>query len=115
MKTGRWKTLLALLFLAACAAAQSGPKVTVSPTRIATPGHVIVQGSGFTPQHNVTSHLRKPTGEEYPVLPLLTNDRGEFTHDIDTLVLIHGVHELWVVDDNSKVTSNHVQFEVTPN
>ncbi len=75
----------------------------------------MIQGSGFTPKHNVMSHLRKPTGEEYPVLPLLTNDRGEFTHDIDTLVLIHGVHELWVVDDGANLTSNHVQFEVTPN
>src|SRR5262245_40220317 len=110
-----WKLLLAASFVAACAAAQIQPKVTVTPTRIATPGHVMVQGSGFTPKHNISSHLRKPTGEEYPVLPLLTDDHGGFTHDIDTLVLNHGVHELWVVDDGSNRTSNRVQFEVTPN
>ena len=74
---------------------------------------MIVRGSGFTPKANVSSHLRRPDGAEYPVLPLLTNDKGEFTHDIETLVLTLGIHELWVVDDTSKVTSNKVQFEVT--
>jgi hypothetical protein len=107
--------LFVVVFVTACAAAQSVPKVTVSPTRIATPGHVMVQGSGFTPKSNVSSHLRKPTGEEYPVLPLLTDDHGEFKHDIDTLVLVHGVHELWVIDDSSNVPSNHIRFEVTAN
>ena len=110
---GRWKTLFAALLLASCAAAQSAPKVTVSPTRIATPGHIKVQGSGFTPKRNISSHLRKPDGEEYPVLPLLADERGEFLHDIDTLVLTIGVHELWVIDDSTGVSSDHVRFEVT--
>ena len=57
-------------------------------------------------QRNVSSHLRKPDGTEYPVLPLLTNDCGEFTHDIETLVLTIGTHELWIVDDTSKTSSN---------
>ena len=91
------------------------PKVTLSTTRIATPGHVTLRGSGFTPKANITSHLRRPDGAEYPVLPLFTNDKGEFTHDIDTLVFTLGVHELWVVDDISKAASNKVQFEVTSN
>jgi hypothetical protein len=44
---------------------------------------------------------------------MLTDDRGEFTHDIDTLLLSPGTHEVWVVDDHSKVSSNVARFEVT--
>ena len=106
------KTLLLVCFLAVTASSAVTPKVTLSTTRIATPGHVIVHGSGFTAKANVSSHLRRPDGAEYPVLPLLTNERGEFTHDIETLVLTLGIHELWVVDDTSKASSNKVQFEV---
>ena len=106
---------LVSLSLAITSSAQSPPKLALSTTRIATPGHVIVRGSGFTPKANVSSHLRRPDGAEYPVLPLLTNDKGEFTHDIETLVLTLGTHELWVVDDTSKTSSNKVQFEVTSN
>jgi hypothetical protein len=112
------KTLLAALMVLAGVAITSSavtPKVTVSPTRIAAPGHVIVRGTGFTPKANITSHLRRPDGAEYPVLNLLTNDKGEFTHDIDTIVLTLGIHDLWVVDDMSKAVSNRVQFEVTSN
>src|SRR5262249_9015385 len=107
------KAFLLVCLLAATASSAVTPKLTLSTTRIATPGHVIVQGSGFTPKVNVSSPLRRPDGAEYPVLPLLTNDRGEFTHDIETLVLTLGIHELWVVDDTSKVSSDKVQFEVT--
>lgn len=112
------KVLLVVLLVSMCvvaaASAESTPKVTISAERIATPEHIGVQGSGFTPKHNVSSHLRKPDGTEYPVLPILTNDRGEFTHDIDTLLLPIGTHELWVVDDNSMASSNRVRFEVLP-
>ena len=61
---------------------------------------------------NISSHLQKPDGKEYQVLPLLTDERGEFKHDIETLVLSVGVHELWVVDDTTNVSSNRVKFEV---
>jgi hypothetical protein len=111
--TGRWKVLFALMLLAGCVMAQSAPKVSVSPDRIATPGHITVQGSGFSPKQNITSHLRRPDGAEYPALPLFTDDKGNFTHDIDTLVLTLGTHELWVVDDRTNTVSNHVRFEVT--
>ena len=92
---------------------QINPKVTVSPVKVQHPGHVDVHGTGFTPKGNVSSHLRRPDGTEFPVLPMLTSDRGEFTHDIDTLLLSPGTHEVWVVDDSSKVTSNRARFEVT--
>src|SRR5262245_59585478 len=103
------------LCIATASSAENTPKVTLSVTRIVTPGHVMVQGSGFTPKQNVSSHLLSPEGKEYPVIPILTDDRGEFTHDIDTLLLAIGTHQLWVVDDSSRVSSNRTQFEVTAN
>ena len=105
--------IVILTVIAGASSAQVTPKIKLSATRIATPDHITVQGSGFTPKANVSSHLVRPDGAEYPVLPLLTNEKGEFTHDIDTLVLTLGIHQLWVVDDRSKVSSNKVQFEVT--
>src|SRR5262249_27437823 len=112
MRKTLWVGFLILMWMVTTSSAKTTPKLSLSTNRIANPGHVIVRGSDFTPKANVTSHLRRPDGAEYPVLPLLTNDKGEFTHDIETLVLTLGVHELWVVDDTSKVTSNKVQFEV---
>ena len=92
---------------------QNTPKVTVTPLKVVHTGHVEMRGTGFTPKADVYSHLRRPDGTEFPVLPMLTDDRGEFTHDIDTLLLSPGTHEVWVVDDHSKVSSNVARFEVT--
>ena len=103
--------LLGVITTTSCAQSTT-PKVTLSTTKIQIPGHVYDQGSGFTPKRNISSHLQKPDGKEYQVLPLITDDRGEFKHDIETLVLSIGVHELWVVDDTTKVSSNRVKFEV---
>ena len=102
-----------LLSFAISAASQTQPKLTISSTRARAYAWVHVQGTGFSVKKNVSSHLRKPDGSEYPVLPLLTNDRGEFTHDIDTLLLPVGTMELWVVDDATQVSSNVVKFDVT--
>ena len=104
--------LLALLCFATVSFAQKTPKVTLSAVTVLHSGHVDMKGTGFTPRHDVFSHLRRPDGTEFPVLPMLTDDRGEFTHDIDTLLLSPGPHEVWVVDDGSKTTSNIARFEV---
>jgi len=72
-----------------------------------------MRGTGLTKDANIYSHLRRPDGTEFPVLPMRTNDRGEFVHDIDTLLLSPGVHEVWVEDEQSKKTSDVVRFEVT--
>ena len=106
------KVLSLAVFLSACFA-QTKPKVTVTPLKVLHTGHVVMHGTGFTPKANVTSHLRRPDGTEFPVLPMLTDDRGELMHDIDTLILTPGVHEIWVVDDRSKLSSNVARFEVT--
>jgi hypothetical protein len=103
------------VLMGSCAESRPKPALTVSPATIPSKGWVYVQGTGFTPKANITSHLRRPNGTEFPVLPMLTNDRGEFKHEIDTLLLDVGKHDLWVVDDTTGVASDIVQFEVTPN
>jgi len=106
------KFVLLALFLTA-AFAQTQPKVTITPTKVQHTGHVDMRGTGFTPKSNVSSHLRRPDGTEFPVLPMMTDDRGEINHDIDTLLLTPGTHEVWVVDEKSKASSNIARFEVT--
>ena len=107
---------LALAIAAATVAAscsQADPQIRLSAEQVPRHGKVEVHGAGFTPEHNVTSHLRRSDGSDFPVLPIMTDARGEFSHTIDTMVLELGPHELWVVDDRSGRTSNHVRFEVT--
>src|SRR2546422_1251182 len=107
------KFFLLAFFLVTFCAQQTKPKIKITPAKVQHSGHVDLRGSGFTPTANAYSHLRRPDGTEFPVLPMMTNNRGEFTHDIDTLVLSAGTHEVWVVDESSKTTSNVVHFEVT--
>jgi hypothetical protein len=89
------------------------PAITLSITRVPAKGWLEMTGSGFTPGRNVTSHLLQPDGREFPELPIMTDSEGRFSHDIDTLLLLVGTHELWVVDDTTGVTSNVARFEVT--
>jgi hypothetical protein len=72
-----------------------------------------MEGVGFTPNKYALSHLRRPDGTEYPVLQLLADERGDFTHLIDTLLMDVGTYELWAVDETSKSVSNTVRFEVS--
>jgi hypothetical protein len=108
--------LLSLSFAAASCRSDTGntPTLTLSRTRVPSQERVDVQGMGFTPNHNVTSHLLTPDGTQFPVLPILTDSQGGFTHEIDTLLLAVGMHELWVVDDATNVASNVALFQVTP-
>ena len=98
---------------AAASCTQASPQISLSSDRVPRHWKLQVQGAGFTPGQNASSHLRRADGSEFPVLPILADPRGEFTHTIDTMILELGSHELWVVDDRSGRTSNHVQFEVT--
>jgi hypothetical protein len=43
---------------------------------------------------------------------MMTNDRGEIIHDIDTLLLMPGTHEVWVEDPAAKTSTDIVRFEV---
>jgi hypothetical protein len=71
-----------------------------------------MRGTGFTPLRNAYSHLRRPDGREFPVLTILPDKSGEFTHEIESLLLGGGTHELWVEDETTGVTSNVAKFDV---
>jgi hypothetical protein len=111
----RLRVCLALIVSVAFATSctRANPQIRLSSDRVPRHAQVEVRGEGFSPGHSVSSHLRRADGSEFPVLPILTDSRGRFTHTIDTMILELGAHELWVVDDDSGRTSNHVQFEVT--
>src|SRR6185295_15266135 len=71
------------------------PTLTLSRERIPQNGWLKMYGKGFTPKSNVQSHLRRPDGTEFREVTILTDANGEFEHDIDTLLLVRGVHDLW--------------------
>jgi hypothetical protein len=102
---------------AAMAPAQSTksttPTISLSRTRLPEKGWVKMFGKGFTPKQDVISHLMRPDGREFPELRMLTDEHGEFTHEIDSLLLKIGTHDLWVLDTTTGITSNTVHFEVT--
>ena len=106
--------LVCLAFAVACSQAKPvEPKISVTKERVFRSDWLQMKGTGFTPDTNIVSHLRRPDGSEFPTLHIQTNERGEFTHDIDSLLLQPGPYELWVEDLPSKKTSNVARFEVT--
>jgi hypothetical protein len=126
IKVNRMKSYFVIfsffLFFAACSRteqpkssepAKSAPRITLSRERIPQNGWLVMRGSGFTPKANVQSHLRRPDGTEYPEVSILTDDHGEFSHDIDTLLMIRGSHDLWVVDSTTGIGSNIAHFQAT--
>ena len=104
--------LFVALCLVAAACGKSSPKISLSTEKIVVRGHVGVHGVGFTPKANIQSHLRRPDGSEFPELPMLTDSRGEISHDIDTMLFLPGIHEVWMIDSTTGVSSNVVHFEV---
>ena len=102
------------IFLTACGeTTPSTPKITVSSARIPAKGNLNMYGEGFTPKGALRSHLRRPDGTEFPEVPIIADENGKFTHEIETLLLGLGTHELWVIDDAKGVTSNTATFDVT--
>jgi hypothetical protein len=114
MRTAR-KFRLAILATALLAISCSAPepRITIASERVPRFTQLEFRGTGFTPSHNVSSHLVRSDGSEFPVLPLLTDADGAFTHTIDTMILELGFHELWVVDDATGRESNRIRFEIT--
>jgi hypothetical protein len=104
--------VISSLLLVSLSCAQRTPQLTLSPGKVHLGAEVTMHGLGFTPKKYGLSHLRRPDGTEYPVLQLLTDERGEFTHQIDTLLMDVGTYEVWVVDENSKAVSNTARFEI---
>ena len=94
-------------------AGQIKPTITLSRERIPDNGWFKMYGKGFTPKQNVQSHLRRPDGTEFRELSILTDAHGEFEHDIENKLLLRGVHDLWVVDSTTGLTSNVAHFDAT--
>lgn len=88
------------------------PRIVLNLERVPASGRVEVRGTGFTPSADVRSHLKRPNGVEFPVLPIYTDEKGEFFHEIDTALFLVGTHEVWVID-SSGVSSNVATFEST--
>jgi len=92
---------------------QIKPTVTLSRERIPQNGWLKMWGKGFTPKSNVQSHLRRPDGTEFLEVSILTDAHGEFEQDIDTLLLLRGVHDVWAVDSVTGLGSNVAHFDAT--
>ena len=105
------RALLVSLLLVAVVYAQKKPEIGVSPVRVKAGDPVILTGTGFTPNRSVMSHLRRPDASEYNPLRLRTDERGEFSHKIDTVMMDAGSFELWVEDEASKVTDEGLNAE----
>jgi hypothetical protein len=108
-----WQLSLLVLCTVLTGCAQKPvPKITLSADKVVHKQWVSVRGEGFTPSADIRSHLRKADGSEFPVLPILTDKDGKFTHEVDTLLMAPGIHELWVIDSTTGVSSNVAKFEV---
>ena len=92
--------LLGFCFLA-MSCAPTGT-ITLSRDRVVDRGGVILTGTAFPPKAIVYTHLRRPDGTEFPALRFLTDEKGEFTHKIETFTLQEGTHAVWVVDGSGK-------------
>jgi len=88
------------------------PQLRLSANRLKSGESVFVTGTGFTPNRSAMSHLLKPDGTEYNPLRFRVNEKGEFVHRIDSVMLDLGVFEVWAEDEASMVLSNRVQFTV---
>lgn len=86
-------------------------KITLSRNKVLDRGVVVLTGTAFPPKVIVYSHLKRPDGTEFPALRFLTNEKGEFTHKIETFTLQEGTHEAWVLDGGGH-SSNVEKFEV---
>ena len=104
--------LLIVLLLVALLFGQKKPEIRVPETRVKSGDSFIETGTGFTPNRTAISHLLKPDGSEYNPLRFHIDERGEFSHKIDTVMLDKGTFELWAEDEASKSVSNRIQFSV---
>ena len=106
---------LPLIFLVVAALwAQKKPEIRVSASQVKSGDLVWLNGTGFTPDRPLISHLLRPNGTEYNPLRLRANAKGELVHKIDTVMLDIGAFEVWVEEEDTKVVSNRVQFTVVP-
>ena len=93
--------------------ASKGPRIELSLERVPANGITVMHGIGFTPLSTVESHLKRPDSTEFNPLLFYTDEKGEFRHEIESFLLLKGVHEVWVVDLTSGQKSNVAKFETT--
>lgn len=89
-----------------------GPLVGISPSSGVAGTRFDYQGSGFTTNSAVTSHLRKPDRTEFPTLQISTNNAGQFTHTIDSTGFSPGSYDAWATDNRTGVASNTISFTI---
>ncbi len=89
------------------------PTVTLSRERVPASGWTIMTGKGFTPKQAVQSHLRRPDGTEFREVTIFTDEKGGFEHDIDSLLLLKGEHDVWAIDTTTGQSSNVAHFTTT--
>lgn len=112
MSLSFFRVLLLSATLTLIAAAQAKPSIKVAPTRVKNSEIVMLTGTGFTPNRFAMSHLRRPDESEYNPLRFRIDERGEFSHKIDTTMLDPGTFEVWVEDETTKVLTERVRFTV---
>lgn len=93
--------------------APTNPRLTILPSFGPVGTVVSVEGKGFTPGGKIESHLRKPDGQEFRALELGANDRGGYTHVINTQSLAPGIYSLWWIDVKSSKKTDTGEFIVT--
>jgi hypothetical protein len=90
------------LFCALAAPVLAAPSVTFSVAQIYHGEYVQVRGTGFTPNGQVTSHLMRPDGTEYPEMPMKADAKGIVTHQITIVPNTFGTYELQLEDRTTK-------------
>ena len=107
--------ILALLALCCALAspALAAPSLSFSASQIYHGEIVRVRGTGFTPNGQVTSHLMRPDGTEYPQMPMKADAKGVVTHEITIVPNTFGTYELQFEDRATKAVATQ-RFLMVP-
>jgi hypothetical protein len=108
------RTIALLAFCCALASpATAAPVVTFSASQIYHGEYVHIRGTGFTPNGQVTSHLMRPDGTEYPEMPMKADAQGVVTHQITIVPSTFGTYELQLEDRATKAVATQ-RFLMVP-
>jgi hypothetical protein len=106
-----------LALLAFCCAlaspALAAPSLSFSASQIYHGEIVQVRGTGFTPNGQVTSHLMRPDGTEYPQMPMKADAKGIVTHEITIVPNTFGTYELQLEDRTTRAVATQ-RFLMVP-
>ena len=113
MQPMRSVVLVVSFLCSAVSPALAAPVLTFSVAQIYHGDIVQVRGTGFTPNGQVTSHLIRPDGTEYPEMPLKADAKGGVTHEITIVPNTFGTYELQI-EDLATRTSATQRFLMVP-